>query len=172
MKRLLFWLTGYLPVRLINDGARPYLERYFVARLFGVTVYLHRFVGSDPDRGLHDHPWGWAVLLILAGWYLEERRGHDYGTRTFVPVRWVNVLTGDSFHRVVLPDEKQEAWTLFIHGGYTKGWGFWSDVAGHGKQRMAIWREHAYRTDERSGKEVWWTNAPKGGLSMRQPRGE
>lgn len=175
MRALLFWLTGFLPCRLINDGDRPYLERYFVARAFGVTVYLHRFVGDDPDRGLHDHPWSWALSLILAGYYYEERRG--YGGVTLRPVRWVNLLAGDSFHRVLLPAGKREAWTLFVHGAYAKDWGFLrfaSNGESHGVGRgavnnpaMCIWRRHNYRTDERSGKVFWWHRAPTGRKSAR-----
>jgi len=95
--KLLYWLSGFMPCRLINDGDRPYLERYYVGTLLGWRFYLHRFVGSDPAGTLHDHPWSKAYSLILSGWYWEETRS---GTRR---VRWFNSLTGDTFHRVVLP---------------------------------------------------------------------
>jgi hypothetical protein len=97
MHKLLFWLSGHLSCRIISDGEQPYLERYYLLTLFGVRVYLHRFVASDPDRGTHDHPWPWAFSLILAGWYYEETA---YGVSI---VRWFNALTGSTFHRVILP---------------------------------------------------------------------
>lgn len=35
----------------------------------------------------------------------------------------INIIRGTDFHRILLvPGE--EAWTLFIHGPRTKGWGF------------------------------------------------
>ena len=74
MRMLLMWITSFLPARVISDNGHPYLERYYVCTLLGVRIYLHRFVGSDPDRGVHDHPWAWARSIVLAGWYLEERR--------------------------------------------------------------------------------------------------
>ncbi len=97
MSRLLWRLSAHLPMRVINDGQRQYLVRYYVGTLFGWRFYLHQFVGSDPDRGLHCHPWRLAFSIILSGWYYEET---SYGTRK---VRWFNWLTGDTFHRVVLP---------------------------------------------------------------------
>lgn len=108
MQKFLFWASGYLPCRLIYEdgesGGRPYLQRYYVCRFFGVRVYLHRFVSSDPDRGLHSHPWAWAMSLILSGHYFEERFS---GELTFPPavrkVTWFNFLVGENHHRVVVP---------------------------------------------------------------------
>src|SRR6218665_1650716 len=98
MSRLLYWLSGLLPCLIISDNGNPHLERYYVGPAFGVRFYLHRFVGSDPTRGLHDHPWPWpwpwARALVLSGWYYEQLRT---GTRK---VRWFNRLSGDTFHRV------------------------------------------------------------------------
>ena len=66
MNRLLLWLTGFLPCRIISEGDQPYLERYYLMTLFGWRFYIHRFVASDPDRGLHDHPWPKAYSIILS----------------------------------------------------------------------------------------------------------
>lgn len=148
--KLLFALSGRLPCRIISDKGVPYLERYFVAQLLGVTIYLHRFVGSDPDRGLHDHPWSWARSLVLSGEYDEETRS---GIRT---VRWWNKLTGDTFHRVILPPGRTEAWTLFMHGRYVKTWGFWHCVNGIG----ATWQP--FRNHGHDGLARWWKHAPVG----------
>src|SRR5437660_2113436 len=92
IRRLLLAYSAGRPCKIICEADRPYLERYFVCALFGIRFYLHRFVGSDPDRGLHDHPWRWAMSFILRGWYYEATRS---GTRA---VRWFNFLTGDTFH--------------------------------------------------------------------------
>lgn len=166
MNKLLYWLSGFLPFREISDGNVPYLERYYLCTVFGWRFYLHQFVGSDPDRGLHDHPWSKAYSLILSGWYWEETRS---GTRK---VRWFNSLTGDTFHRVVLPlslDAKphacgmrlynntpQPCWTLFMHkAGDVKPWGFWriSD------KQWAYFEPYTY-TREGSQKD-WWLTATK-----------
>ena len=52
MRKLLFWLTSHLPCRIIAEEGSVYLERYYLFTLLGWRFYLHRFVGSDPDRGL------------------------------------------------------------------------------------------------------------------------
>lgn len=162
ISRILFALSGRLPCRIISDNGQPYLERYYLFTLLGTRVYLHRFVGSDPDRGVHDHPWHWAFSIILQGWYYERRRS---GTRM---VRWFNWLTGDTFHRVILPADHgvHECWTLFAHRAQdSKSWGFLRDVNIEGCQ---VFEEYRYNG---GAKPIdWWLTAPIGLLVKRQPR--
>lgn len=183
MRRLLMAISGRLPCRIISDANAPYLERYYLCTVFGVCMYLHRFVGSDPDRGLHDHPWPWAVALVLSGFYIEERRGNERDEATprlagmldslhIKPegvvrrrVRWLNLLTGDSFHRVILPRERDEVWTLFAHRATNvKSWGFIrpikiDDLSGH------VWSPYSYP----GGKDKqWWKSAPVGKFCTRR----
>jgi hypothetical protein len=75
LNRLLYRFSAYCRCRVINGPDRqPYLERYHLLRLpFGYRVYLHRFVASDPGRGLHNHPWRHALSLVLCGSYRETR---------------------------------------------------------------------------------------------------
>lgn len=191
VNRLLYRITGHLRLKVISDKGRPYLERYYLFTLLGVRFYLHRFVGSDPDRGLHDHPWPWAASIVLSGWYLEETRGFEqhaitralaelHGTTGVVrrKVRWFNNLTGDSFHRVVLPtrpvrlvrDGKyieqiaEPCWTLFFHRAhYGKEWGFLRKVEDHD---CYIYVPHRPKGDS----EPWWNRNPIGNLhSERVP---
>lgn len=112
--RFLMWLTARLPVEIITHEGVPFLERYYLGRLPGWQLYLHRFIASDPD-GLHDHPWRFGVSILLAGYYLEEDR---YGIRR---VRWINFVPGTKFHRVILP---RQCWSLFAHTARCKSWGF------------------------------------------------
>lgn len=158
MNRLLYWLAGRLPCRIISDDGQPYLERYYLATLFGVRFYLHRFVGDDPARGLHDHPWPWAFSLILFGRYLEETRS---GTRV---VRWFNWLTGDSFHRVVLIN-RRPVWTLFCHrAAYVKPWGFLRD----GSFGTAMFHPVAQGPGGGSVAGEWWKACPRGRFEPRR----
>lgn len=183
MKRFLYWLTSRLPCRIISEGDAPYLERYYLFTVLGWRFYLHRFVRSDPDRGLHDHPWSLAFSIILSGWYYEE-------TRTGVrKVRWFNTLTGDSFHRVVLPcahaypdmtckdharagishpiapGVERPCWTLFFHRvGYVKSWGFLREVPD--ADGVAIFEPYNYAKE--GSQRGWWLTAPKGRDSTRR----
>lgn len=167
MNKLLYWLTGYLPARIISDGEAPYLERYYLFTLLGWRFYLHRFVGSDPDLGLHDHPWVRAFSIVLSGWYWEERRS---GRRK---VRWFNALTGDTFHRVVLPvqyasEQEWPCWTLFFHRtGKAKEWGFLNAIDETGE--IKIFEPYTYA---REGRQTdWWLTAPPGRYVGRQANG-
>lgn len=152
MSRLLYWLSGLLPCRIISDNGNPYLERYYVGTAFGVRFYLHRFVGSDPARGLHDHPWPWARALVLSGWYYEQLRT---GTRK---VRWFNRLSGDTFHRVILGPG--HCWTLFWHRAqYVKPWGFLRSLEG---ETALMWVPHNHPKDGSGTPGAWWQTAPNG----------
>ncbi len=120
--KLITSLAGLLPLRIISDDGRPYLERYYVGTIFGRRLYLHRFVGSDPKRGWHDHPWYPAYSVVLWGEYGEERvtpTAMDFSNRlaanhTGTPtqleiqaskVRWFNRITQRIAHRVVIGND-------------------------------------------------------------------
>jgi hypothetical protein len=167
---LLHRVTDYLPCRMINgEQGEPYLERYYVASLGwiglkGWHAYLHRFVDSDPDRGLHDHPWGLAMSLVLTGGYDEVRfaagsakagQGRTI-TRRIRPGR-INRLRGEDYHRVVLQGGRP-AWTLFMHGPRVKGWGF---------LRNGDYRAMARSADEFRHRD-WWKQAPCGRAARAQ----
>lgn len=153
IRPLLTRLTAHLPVRIISDDGQPYLERYYVGTLFGLRCYLHRFVGSDPDRGLHDHPWRWAFSIVLAGWYIERKRDGDRVRSRF------NALTADTFHRVILPEGARDAWTLFVHTTPdVKDWGFLRPVT----DDSAAWFKYRYPQTHGIKNPRWWLTAPKG----------
>lgn len=156
----LFWLTGFLPLMTICDNGRPYLERYYLWTFRGKRYYIHRFVGSDPDRALHSHPWRWAISFVLKGYYWEE---NSYG---FKLVRWFNFLVGDSFHRVVLFNDTPEVWTLFIHtADREKPWGFAEKYFGD----VELVDSYFFRPHKSSGQDKWWTTNPRGKDSVRVP---
>lgn len=159
MIRFLLWLTARLPAREIKgDQGQPYLERYSLCGLFGWRCYIHRFLASDPDRGLHDHPWGRSCSLILSGGYREARfgkRSRRFGRRPVIVRRLIrgqiNIIRGDDFHRILL-DDGAEAWTLFLHGPRIKGWGF---------LRNGQYRPFAKTADDYPSAQ-WWKTAPRG----------
>lgn len=163
IQRLLRLLASKLPPpRIIFDraGVSPYLSRWY---LFGsptmpdgshpfdpdgsprdgiqeperpFAVFLHKFHRGDDDLELHNHPWTWAIAIVLSGGYREEyRRGSPEGGgsvffRDCRPLS-VNVIHHDTFHRVTLLDTKEsESWSLFIAGPREKDWGFWNRSTG------------------------------------------
>jgi hypothetical protein len=170
MNHLLFKITSFCRCRIINGpGQTPYLERYHLFRLpFGYQVYLHRFVASDPGRGLHNHPWNRAVSLVLSGHYEEIRmanaRGnHEVHTR-YIGAGHLNWIDGSVFHRINLIDNA-ESWTLFVHSSKAKTWGF---LQTQGQQYA--FHDHNSLLDQGSS-PLWWKTAPRpvDYPSMRQP---
>lgn len=146
--RLIRWIASWLPHRLITgEDNTPYLSRFrIVGWMPGSTwrwpfsVYLHHFHRPDLDDAHHNHPWSWAVSLILTGGYTEEvplaelHGGHlVIGERRLRPGR-LNFLRSDSYHCV--KELHGEVWTLFIVGPKAHSWGFWVPGRGH-----VPWRE-------------------------------
>lgn len=134
-----------------REGGSPYLSRWYLLRekpkddesLKGQSssdynpdgtpsaaiksrpfdLYLHRFHRGDDDQALHNHPWSWAVSLILSGGYTEERRvGDKVERRIFRPFS-INIIRGDDYHRVDLLDH--DCWSLFLVGPKVSTWYFW-----------------------------------------------
>jgi len=70
-RRVLAWLKKHhsnnrAPDFIIGPAENPYLHRWFVIpRNPVLNIYFHRFMRSDEDRALHDHPW------INASWLLK-----------------------------------------------------------------------------------------------------
>ena len=132
MRRLLQRISRSLPVRIIErrDGL-PYLERFYLFRVWRWTFFLHKFVSSDPEGEVHDHPWN-SLSIMLVGSYLETR--WLGGELVEFKRTWVNLIKGETFHRVTLFEKintwagvvrlEQSCWTLFIHAPRFKGWGF------------------------------------------------
>lgn len=64
---------GRWPDRVIGENVDPYLLRWhLIPRNSFFNIYLHKFMRSDDNRALHDHPWAWNISLILRGQYIEH----------------------------------------------------------------------------------------------------
>lgn len=173
LRKALYNYSGRLPCRLIHSQGKRYLERYYLGQLFGFTFYLHRFVGSDGDRALHDHPWKTAGAICLAGGYLERRirwfnprTGYDTRDRIIRP-GWLNMIRAATFHQILSTDA--DTWTLFFHTPKIKEWGF-MEIIDHedeqGRQRLL---PHYYGDTDSSSHRQWWQYVPKGSEADRAP---
>lgn len=178
VEHLLYKISGNLPARLIPSGTGPYLERYYVGKFAGVTFYLHRFVSSDSERHVHNHPWKWARALVLSGAYIEDvvtdlcthadATGCLLESRT---IRWWNRIDGNHFHRIA--EARPGTWTLFFHGPRVKvpaesgevdkGWGFLEAAYGVGFHAATVYHPYPVTFN------AWWSTAPKGRDSDREP---
>ena len=158
INRLLFKFSAFLRCRIIRGpNNEPYLERYHLLRLpFGIHIYLHRFVASDPGRALHNHPWRLAFALVLSGCYHETRlvnaRNGERLRKRRISAGCFNFISGRIYHRINLPPGG-EAWTLFMHTASHRSWGF-LDVT----QRRFNYTDHnsALSTSSNPG---WWKDS-------------
>lgn len=147
--RLTRWLQRRLtlvthsrePDQVIGGYDDPYMRRWYVIpRNPFFNVYLHRFLRSDDDRALHDHPW-FNLSIVLDGAYTEHtiaaggihhrtlRRRGEIVLRSPWRAHRVELLTSN--HTVLRPDGRPtsfpmpfHALTLFITGPRMRAWGF------------------------------------------------
>lgn len=110
-----------------------YMQRWWVApRNAHANLYLHRFLRSDDDRALHDHPWS-NSSLIIQGSYIEHTPEGEFLRQ---PGDFVE-RPANSLHRIELIDA-QPVISLFQTGPKCREWGFacpggwvhWRDFVG------------------------------------------
>ena len=96
------------------------IDRFYLVKLFGFGVFVHRIHHSDPPTHLHNHPW--SGLSLIWGGYLEETRtiGPDGVPQFDIKIKnfW-NWVPAKRHHRVIVG---RPVWTLFIHGRKCNRW--------------------------------------------------
>lgn len=102
---------------IVNCDHDVYLHRWFIYRGTRIGIYIHKFVRSDEDRAVHDHPWDFLVIPLWRG-YIEHSEvkcpyaypcihcapGHDVGFPKNQPCRLnqvnrVRPILGTRFRR-------------------------------------------------------------------------
>jgi len=112
-----------VPDFIIGGRDNPYMLRWWVIprnRFF--NIYLHKFLRSDDDRALHDHPW-MNCSYLLDGTYTEHTIAA--GGVNMSRIAHVGSLTfrrAKMAHRVEL--HAGPCWSLFITGPVIREWGF------------------------------------------------
>ena len=172
LNNLFFKISGCLKVKMIKgELGQPYLERYMLFR-WGKdgenTLFLHRFLDSDSDQGVHDHPWD-SKSFILCGGYNEERMIDRNGVLSMIlrdikPLSFNRILKTD-FHRIILKD-KVPVWTIFYHGQRVKKWGFNRCVLALDNKVDSI--EYSVFNDLSNPLERWENSASYGADVARQ----
>jgi hypothetical protein len=131
-----------------DQSKKVYLIRNILFKSPWFCIYIHRFMRSDNDRELHDHPFGFLGYMVK-GQYTETRMfGRTIGWPGiyFRDKVWFKTETrqqgslafrpANTTHRVALDreyelEEKQEApLTIILRGPYTREWGFWELLPG------------------------------------------
>lgn len=111
------------PDFIIGGRENPYLLRwYLLPRNPFFNVYLHRFLRSDDDRALHDHPWT-NLSVILEGSYTEHTiLAGGIHKRTLRKAGDIVLRRAKSAHRIEL--SHGPCTTLFVTGPKVREWGF------------------------------------------------
>jgi hypothetical protein len=172
------WLIWYVTSRyygrqvLYHPDGTPYLYRYFIYKpdwldRIGINskkagrIYLHKFVSSDHDRALHDHPWNFVSIILYRG-YKEHVDGRQLTTRHFEEeeMQWIGRTLSSPYeyvmrirpgrivrrgagwrHRVeLLTDElgnELPSWSFLFIGPKVRQWGFWTAI-----NRWCHWKKY------------------------------
>lgn len=137
---------------IVDENREPYLTRYCIwgwhpglEEKFPFSVYLHRIHQPDADEALHNHPWEWAVSVVLRGGYLEELPTGERVPRNEGSIR---VLRSSDYHRIA--EVQPDTWTLFLVGPKVSSWGFQVPGRGHVPWRDRL-RERGIDPDENGG---------------------
>ena len=110
------------PDFIIGGKEHPYMLRWWIIpRNKYFNIYLHKFLRSDDDRALHDHPW-LNVSYLLEGTYVEHvinAGGVQIATR--YKAGQFKFRRAVAAHRIEIDDP---CWSLFITGPVIRTWGF------------------------------------------------
>lgn len=127
-----------------RDSDVPYLVRYYLflknRKNFPFNITLHKVLVSD-EPTLHDHPWGYATLILKGGYWewipLKSKEGAVVGsTRVWRGPGHFRVRSADDLHWLELEKDSNgneiPCWSLFFMGRKQKEWGFMDHVKNKG----------------------------------------
>ena len=124
---------------IVNCERQPYLHRWYLFRTRRVACFIHKFIRSDEDRALHDHPWDFLVIPIWRGyiehsdrpitppWFRANPMHPDNRVaviRRIWPLISARFRRGEYRHRVELVGGRP-AWSIFFRFSERRTWGFW-----------------------------------------------
>lgn len=131
--RLLSAVFGQ-PEEINGHGRCPtYMYRWTLGHIGPVKFYVHRFVGDDWSRDLHDHPKRF-ISIGLWGSYWEQVPATEPDLKRWLHyvAPWFRTFKPVHQHRI---ECYQGCWTLVIVGPTKREWGFWPEG------RFVHWRE-------------------------------
>lgn len=106
----------------VHTYGQPYLERWIIW-LGWITLRFHRFVRSDDDRALHDHPF-WFVTFPF-GDYREIYWDFDaHEERERIVKAW-RFHFRPAKHRHIVKLLTSPSWTFVVSSNKINDWGFW-----------------------------------------------
>lgn len=126
----------------MQDPTEVYLDRWRVDTPL-LSVFLHAIRLPDRDPNPHTHPFSWSASLILKGGYVEHRGATGVRVRTLGPGS-INMIKGNTIHRIDRTRNDKTVWTLFLAGKpHGRGWGFVVDGEYQDHKRYLAERDDA-----------------------------
>lgn len=124
LEEILQKISSRLTYKVILDTCaptkEPLMHRYKIFRSRWGNMYLHKFLRSDYDRAMHDHPWSFISLVLTNGYYEHTASG-----RRFRPPGSLNIRPAEWLHWVEI---EKPAWTLVFVRPKRREWGFLSSI--------------------------------------------
>jgi hypothetical protein len=162
-----------------NENGEEYLRRWhIIPRNRWLNIYLHHFVGDDPGRDFHDHPWG-SLSICLKGRMIESYEpeyspfyGYDGSKTRVIQPGSIHYRKSTFLHRI--DQILKGTWTLFITGPKVREWGFVTFAGRWIKwdiyldpMRREIWEATMDTAEQMSGDliEVYFKPTPRSDLS-------
>lgn len=123
----------------LGDPKCPYVIRWtFETKWF--SVRLHKWLGPDDLRNLHDHPWNYLAMVIKGG-YVEYLDDKEEKSSLYQMVPWKPVYRHarrkHAVHPYILP-----TWSILLTGPEKREWGFW--VKGKFRKRNKYFFENGH----------------------------
>lgn len=103
----------------LGNPEEPYAFRW-VLNLGLFAIRVHKWICSDDDRALHDHPY-WLLIIVLKGSYDDVT---EEGREKLV--RW-SIRFRRAKHKHTVQLNESPTWTFLITGPPLRKWGFWVD---------------------------------------------
>lgn len=116
----------------IGNPECPYCYRW-VLNLFLFSIRIHKWLGDDDKRYMHDHPWPF-ITIVLKGKYIDaSEKGKDH-------LKTGSIRYRRSIHKHNVTNVKPGTITLVITGPKIRNWGYWVD----GRLRRPLKYFHKY----------------------------
>jgi hypothetical protein len=122
----------------------PYVERW-VADFGLFSIRIHKWLASDDNRALHDHPWDYYTMVLKGNYYdIGETPYDSYSLWSGFPWK-LHFRKAERRHWVKLGDEVP-TWTILFTGPEKREWGFW--VNGKFRKRNKYFFENGHHPCE------------------------
>lgn len=100
------------------------VSRYYLFKLFGWGIFVHKIHHSDPNGLFHNRPWN--GLRFIWGGYLEETWERGVINVDVKIRRFVNFVPAKRHHRVIVRQpvwaRKSNKWSVIDLDGNVKAW--------------------------------------------------